>query len=65
MLNPNPKSRINLQGILKHPWTTGDVISKDEYKKEMGLRIKKVMVKVRKEQESEMKQVFLKEKGTR
>ncbi len=29
----------------------------------MGSRVKKVMVKVRKEQETEMKQVFMKEKG--
>jgi hypothetical protein len=29
----------------------------------MGSRVKKVMVKVRKEQETEMKQAFMKEKG--
>jgi hypothetical protein len=63
MLNPNPKERITFHEVMKHAWSNGDNVNKDEYKKEMNLRIKKVMVKVRKEQELEMKQFFMKEKG--
>lgn len=63
MLNPEPKARISLDDIMKHPWTNGESISRDEYRKEMNVRVKKVMVKIRKEQENEIKQAFLKEKG--
>lgn len=48
---------------MKHAWINGESVNKDDYKKEMNNRIKKVMVKVRKEQEMEMKQAFMKEKG--
>jgi hypothetical protein len=48
MLNPNPKERINLLTLTQHPWFNGDGISKDEFRKEMNTRIKKIMVKVRK-----------------
>lgn len=48
---------------MKHAWINGESVNKDDYKKEMNNRIKKVMVKVRKEQETEMKQAFMKEKG--
>jgi hypothetical protein len=51
MLNPNPKERISLQAVMKHPWTNGETPGREDYKKEMGVRVKKVMVKVRKEQE--------------
>jgi hypothetical protein len=51
MMNPNPKERIPLVEILKHPWMSGDVLTRDEYRKEMNSRVKKVMVKIRKEQE--------------
>jgi serine/threonine protein kinase len=52
MLCANPKERITLDEIMKHPWVNGDIISKDEYKKEMNVRVKKIMVKIRKEQET-------------
>lgn len=35
---------------MKHPWTNGEMPGREDYKKEMGVRVKKVMVKVRKEQ---------------
>lgn len=63
MLNPNPKERVTLNALMKHPWVNGETISRDEYRKEMNTRVKKVMVKVRKEQETEIKQIFMKEKG--
>ena len=63
MLAANPKERVSLSALRKHPWVNGDRPSKYDYKKEMNARIKKVMVKVRKEQETEMKQAFMKEKG--
>ena len=63
MLNPNPKERITIYEIMKHPWTNGESMSRDEYRKEMNVRVKKVMVKIRKEQENEIKQAFMKEKN--
>jgi predicted HNH restriction endonuclease len=65
MLDPNPKERIGLQAIMKHAWTNGESASREDYKKEMTARVKKVMVKVRKEQELEMKQAFMREKDKR
>ena len=52
MLNPNPKERITLIELMKHPWINGDLVTRDEYRKEMNSRVKKVMVKIRKEQEN-------------
>lgn len=63
MLNPNPKERISLSAVMKHPWLNGEIMTKEEFRKEMNIRLKKVMVKIRKEQESEMKQRSMKEKG--
>lgn len=51
MLNSNPKDRITLAAVMKHPWTNGETLGKEDYKKQMNLRVKKVMVKVRKQQE--------------
>lgn len=65
LLNPNPKERISLEQISKHPWYTGEAVSKAEYKKEMEGRVKKVMVKIRKEQESEIKATYISEKTKR
>ena len=65
MLNPNPKERIALSEVLKHPWICGECPSREEYRKEMNTRVKKVMVKIRKEQEAELKQALFKEKGKR
>jgi hypothetical protein len=48
MLNPNPKERIPLSEIAKHAWLQGEAITRDEYRKEMNSRVKKVMVKIRK-----------------
>lgn len=48
MFTPNPKERISLQDLLKHPWVNGECLTRDEYRKEMNVRVKKVMVKVRK-----------------
>lgn len=48
LLNPNPKDRITLEEICKHPWFMGETISKMEYKKEISSRLKKVLLKVRK-----------------
>jgi hypothetical protein len=48
MLNPDPKERITLNDIVKHPWVNSESISRDEYRKEMNTRVKKVMVKIRK-----------------
>lgn len=50
MLAVNPKERITLEGLAKHAWTNGDRPGREDYRKEMGARVKKVMVKVRKEQ---------------
>lgn len=33
MLDPNPKSRISLPDLKKHPWFLGEVPSKNEFKK--------------------------------
>lgn len=48
MLNPNPKERIPLSEIMKHPWVNCDSVTREEYRKEMNTRVKKVMVKLRK-----------------
>jgi serine/threonine protein kinase len=48
MLNPNPKERLTLHAVMKHPWINGESSGKEDYKKEMNTRVKKVMVKVRK-----------------
>lgn len=50
MLSPHPKTRISLCELLKHPWMNGETVSREEYRKEMGGRVKKIMVKVRREQ---------------
>lgn len=33
MLNPNPKERITINQMMKHPWTNGESMSRDEYRK--------------------------------
>ena len=58
LLDPNPKSRINLLEVKNHKWFLGELPSKSEYKKEMNLRMKKVGAKIRKEQEEEIRNFF-------
>lgn len=50
LFDENPKTRISLQNLKKHPWYTKEIPKKNEYKKQMNMRLKKVWSKVRKEQ---------------
>ena len=58
MFDPNPKTRISIEGIKKHPWFMGGLPKRNEFKKEMRIRLKKVGAKIRKEQEEEIKTFF-------
>lgn len=33
LFDPNPKTRIDLKQIKKHPWFVGELLNKNEYKK--------------------------------
>ena len=33
LFDPNPKTRIDLAGVKKHPWFLGDMLSMNDYKK--------------------------------
>lgn len=51
LFDPNPKTRLDLTGVKKHPWFLAELPSKNEYRKQLQNRLKKLSAKVRKEKE--------------